>query len=52
MKKQYMVLSMTVVVFDRMDVIATSSVPYAGGNGDGGPTTMSAPRRNAIWDED
>lgn len=53
MKKQYMVPSMMVVEFDSMDVIVTSDgVDYHGGNGNGGPTVISAPnRRNAIWDE-
>ena len=52
MKKQYIVPSLTVMEFDRMDVIATSSIPYGGSNGNGGPTDAGAPRRNAIWDEE
>lgn len=52
MKKQYMVPSVTVMEFIRRDVIATSQLPYGGGNGQGGPTNAEAPYRNPIWDED
>ena len=48
-----MVPSVTVMEFDRMDIVTASNVPYGGSNANGGPTEAGAPnRRNAIWDED
>lgn len=53
MKKQYLVPSVTVMEFDRMDIVTASAVPYAGSNANGGPSAADAPkRRGGIWDED
>ena len=51
MKKQYLVPSMTVMEFDRVNVIATSVLPYGDSNANGGPTKAEAPQRKGIWDE-
>ena len=51
MKKQYLVPSVTVMEFDRMDIVTASAVPYAGSNANGGPSEAEAPQRKGIWDE-